>query len=173
MELTTDRLMIRSLCPDDVPEFLDMVADPEVMRYLGGPMDLERARGYIPDCIERDRATGISRYAVTRADDGLFLGFCGFKALQGEDAGDQVPPGDPWVDFGWTYRQSAWRQGFGTEAARAIYDYGKGVLKLENVEIRTHRDNVGSLKIIERLGAFEWSNDYESPAGVFRRFRET
>jgi ribosomal-protein-alanine N-acetyltransferase len=172
MELETERLLIRSLVPDDVPEFLTIVRDPEVMRYLGGPMDLERAHGYVPDCIERDRATGISRYAVVRAEDELFVGFCGFKALHGEDDGGQVPAGESWIDMGWSYRPSAWRQGYGTEAARAIYRHGKETLDLRNIEIRTHRDNAGSLKIIQRLGRFEWLNDYESPAGVFKRFRE-
>ena len=172
MELTTERLIIRSLTLDDVGEFLKIVSDPEVMRYLGGPMEEDRARGYVPDCIERDAETGISRYAVVHADKGEFLGYCGFKALKGVDYGGQVPPHESWVDFGWTYRQSAWRQGFGTEAARAIYRHGKETLGLEGIEIRTHQDNVGSLKIIERLGAFEWLNDYDSPAGVFRRFRE-
>jgi RimJ/RimL family protein N-acetyltransferase len=170
MELTTNRLTIRSFSNEDADEYADIVRDPEVMRYLGGVLGARAAREYVTDCIQRDQSSGISRYAVLRNADAKFLGFCGFKALT-EDYGNQVPPNTAWVDFGWRYRQSVWRQGFGVEAARAVYDYGKNQLGLINIEARAHCDNLGSLRIIEKLG-FVWETDYESPAGRFKRYRE-
>ena len=171
MELSTENLRIRSITTDDAEAYADIVADPEVMRYLGGsPIDSAAASEYIADCIQRDRDTGISRYAVLQKTDGAFIGFCGFKALT-EDLSGQVAPGTAWVDFGWRYQRASWGRGYGTEAAIAVYDYGKKRLHLENVEARAHRDNVGSLRIIEKLG-FIWLNDYESPAGIYRRYRE-
>ena len=121
-------------------------------------------------CVQRDRDYGVSRYAVVEKADGVFIGFCGFKILA-EDLGGQVSPGTTWVDFGWRYRRSSWRRGFGSEAALAVYEYGKKQLKLENIEARAHEDNTGSLRIIEKLG-FVWLNDYGSSAGVYRRYRE-
>ncbi|MCZ6856296.1 MAG: GNAT family N-acetyltransferase [Gammaproteobacteria bacterium] len=170
MQLLTSRLIIRSFKTEDSSEYADVVGDTEVMRFLGGPVDSIAAWKYVAECIERDQATGISRYAVTSKAGSAFIGFCGFKALT-EDYGQQVSPGTPWVDFGWRYRKSAWRQGFGMEAASAVYHYGKTELGLTNVEARTHRDNLGSLHIIEKLG-FVWLNDYETSVGTFRRHRE-
>ena len=170
MELSTSRLCIRSFRLEDAGPYAELAGSAEVMRYLGGPMDPEAALAYVCDCIERDAATGISRYAVLHKADSAFLGFCGFKALN-EDAGAQVPADTPWIDFGWRYRQAVWRQGYGFEAAEAVYRYGKRTLGLTNIEARAHRANAGSLRIIEKLG-FEWLNDYDSPAGCFRRYRE-
>ena len=171
MELTTDNLLIRSFSPADKAAYAEIVADPEVMRYLGGgPMSLEAASAYVDDCVQRDRASGISRYAVLSRATGALIGFCGFKQLR-EDLGQQVPPGTPWVDFGWRYARTQWGRGFGTEAANAVYRYGKETHKLAGIEARAHQDNVGSLRIIEKLG-FVWLNDYESSAGTFRRYRE-
>lgn len=171
MQITTPRLTIRAFSSADIPAYAGVVADPEVMRYLGGaPRSAAQARAYVIDCIERHRASGISRYAVARRADDLFLGYCGFKALTDDTSGN-VPPGTPWVDFGWQYRRSAWRQGFGTEAAHAVYRYRVDVLRLSNMEIRTHQRNLAALKIIAGLG-FVWLNDYDSPAGRFRRFGE-
>ena len=170
MELTTSRLIIRSFRVEDSNEYAGIVQDSEVMRYLGGPCDHTTATTYVADCVDLDQSTGISRYAVLRKVDAAFLGFCGFKALA-EDYGKQVQPNTPWVDFGWRYRRSIWRKGFGIEAARAVFDYGKRDLGLVNVEARAHRDNLGSLRIIEKLG-FVWQNDYETPVGGFRRYRE-
>ena len=170
MELATSRLIVRSFQLEDSTEYARIAQDPEVMRYLGGPLDSRASVDYVSDCIERDQSTGISRYAVLQKADNTFIGFCGFKALS-EDLGNQVPPHTPWVDFGWRYRQSVWRQGYGFEAASAVYSYGKRTLGLANIEARAHRDNLGSLRIIEKLG-FVWLNDYETTAGTFRRFRE-
>ena len=170
MQLVTDNLLIRSFSAEDTRDYASIVADPEVMRYLGATLDMKSAAAYIADCIERDRNTGISRYAVVQKVDGAFIGFCGFKALT-EDQGNQVTSGTPWIDFGWRYRQSSWRKGFGFEAANAVYAFGKRQLGLTNIEARAHRDNIGSLRIIEKLG-FQWLNDYATSVGVFRRYRE-
>lgn len=170
MELNTARLLIRSFREEDCAAYAEIVRDPEVMRYLGDPLDNSAAEAYVADCISRDDISGISRYAVVRKDDRAFLGFCGFKSLQ-EDYGNQVRTGESWTDFGWRYRQSIWRQGIGSEAANAVYAFGKRELGLENIEARAHRDNVGSLRIIEKLG-FVWLNDYETSVGPFRRYRE-
>lgn len=172
MEIETDRLIIRSFRLEDAEEYARIVADPEVMRYLGGALDAEAAKSYVSDCIERDRSSGISRYAVLpRQKASELIGFCGFKALT-EDYGHQVPVGTAWVDFGWRYRQSVWRRGYGFEAAEAVYEYGRNNLGLMNIEARAHVENSGSLRIIEKLG-FVWSNDYESSQGRFRRYRES
>lgn len=164
MQIETERLVIRSLALEDVPDYARLVADPEVMRYLGEVQDEVAARDYVVDCIKRDRATGISRYAVTDRKSGGFLGFCGFKEI--------ALASDPdWLDFGWRYRQRYWRQGIGIESARAVYRFGKDELSLSGIEARAHVDNAGSLRIIELLG-FRWIEDYETPVGVFRRFVE-
>jgi len=171
MNLQTPRLNIRPLTLDDVEPLEVICADPEVMRYLGPPMSPEAVHAYVVDCMNRQTATGISRYAVVRRSNGELLGYCGFKQLAGEDAGGQLPRGSQWTDFGWRYRRSAWRQGYGSEAALAIRDNGRRLLTLPPVEARAHRDNVASLRIIEKLG-FVWVNDYQTPLGSHRRYRE-
>jgi len=54
---------------------------------------------------------------------------------------------------------------------RAVYDYGKTKLCLINIEVRAHSDNIGSLRIIEKLG-FVWLNNYETSVGRFLRHGE-
>jgi [ribosomal protein S5]-alanine N-acetyltransferase len=162
MHLETERLTIRSFSIHDVPAYAAVVADPEVMRYLGEIQNRATAHAYVVDCIERDIYSGISRYAVLRRPTDELFGFCGFKDLRHDVE-------DGWIDFGWRYRRTAWRQGIGIEAARAVYGYGLAELGLANVEARAHQDNVASLRIIELLG-FRWLEDYDTPVGVFRRY---
>ena len=164
MRLETDRLLIRSCDMGDVPDYADVIADPEVMRYLGGPQGPQDARAYVADCVARDRTNGISRYAVVHRSTGTFIGFCGFKALVRDD-------GTNWVDFGWRYKPAFWRQGLGTEAARAVLEFGKSDLKLSGIEVQTHEHNAGTLRIIELLG-FQWAAEFETDIGIFHRFVE-
>jgi len=142
MRLDTPRLVIRSFVVSDIPQYAKIVSDPRVTRYLadGLPHSYEEADDYIRDCMRRDEATGIARYAVVRRSESDFIGFCGFKEL------------DDHVDFGWRYAAHAWSQGYGTEAALAVLDYGVRALRLRNIAAATFTGNVASLKIIRKLG---------------------
>lgn len=163
MEIETDRLIIRSFTMVDAEDYAAIVGDPEVMRYLGGRAhDRAEAEAYVVDCIDRDSASGASRYAVVLKDGERFAGFCGFKIIEVEDQ-------PSWTDFGWRYGREFWRQGYGVEAARAVYDFGRSTLGLGVIEARAHVDNAGSLRIIEKLG-FRWIEDVETDHGRFRRF---
>ena len=142
MRIETPRLIIRSFAAPDIPDYARIVADPQVTKYLadGSPHAHEEAESYIHDVIRRDRESGISRYAVERKADRDLIGFCGFKELE------------DYVDFGWRYAQHAWGQGYGTEAALAVLDYGLNALKLQSIAVQSFVDNIASLRIIEKLG---------------------
>jgi len=140
VERLTPRLRIRSFRAEDLDAYAALVADAEVMRYLGGPQTRAEAAAYLDDVLARDAATGIARYAVEQRDDGGFLGFCGFRCqLDG-------------TDFGWRYARMSWGRGYGTEAALEVLDHGVSVLGLCDIFAGCALENVGSLRIIERLG---------------------
>jgi len=142
VRVETDRLIIRSFSESDIPAYATIVADPRVTKYLadGSPHSPAEAEAYILDCIDRDQATGISRYAVLLKHDESLIGFCGFKKLP------------DYTDFGWRYAQQAWGQGYATEAALRVLAYGLEDLKLINLAAGSFTENVASVKIIQKLG---------------------
>jgi RimJ/RimL family protein N-acetyltransferase len=142
MLLETPRLLIRSFTEKDIAAYAEIVANSEVTRYLGDgtPHSFEEAERYISNTIERDRDSGVARYAVVRKQQRDLIGFCGYWQLE------------DYVDFGWRYAQSAWGQGYGTEAALAVLDYGVTALGLTNIAAGAFVANTGSLRIIEKLG---------------------
>ena len=142
MHIETERLTIRSFSVADVPAYAAIVADPRVTRFLadGLPHTYEEAEAYIIDCIARDDATGISRYAVLLKTERDLIGFCGFKQLH------------DYIDFGWRYAHHAWGQGFATEAALRVLDYGTQQVGLTNIAAGAFTDNAASVRIIEKLG---------------------
>lgn len=142
MRVQTERLVIRSFSKSDIPAYAAIVADPRVTKYLadGSPHSPSEAEAYILDCIARDHATGISRYAVLLNADESLIGFCGFKELP------------DYIDFGWRYAYQAWGQGYATEAALRVLEYGLEELKLTDLAAGSFTDNIASVKIILKLG---------------------
>src|SRR5262245_31584789 len=142
MRIETQRLIIGSFETVDIPAYAEIVADPEVVRFLGdgSPHTLETAAAYVRDCIARDGANGISRYGVHLKESDQLIGFCGFKEVPG------------YIDFGWRYGRRYWRNGYGTEAAQAVFQYGLCTLRLHGIVATSFEDNVASVRIIEELG---------------------
>lgn len=157
MRIQTDRLLIRSFERGDIPEYAEIVADPLVMRYIGDgkPYSYEQAAAYVEDLIALDRDTGVSRYAVVL--DGELIGFCGFR-----DVGDSF-------DFGWRYALRHWGRGYATEAARAVLEYGLDTLKLSGIVAVAYEANVGSVRVIEKLG-LEYVETLDDPRGPIVKY---
>ena len=75
--LTTPRLLLRTFRRDDLPFYAALNADPEVARFLGGPLpreDSDDIAAWAQECYARE---GLGLLAVERREDGAFLGMCG------------------------------------------------------------------------------------------------
>ena len=149
VRVETPRLIIRSFTQSDIPAYAEIVSDPRVTRFLadGSPHSYREAEHYILDCIERDRSSGISRYAVTRKAEQDLIGFCGFKALP------------DYTDFGWRYAHRCWGQGIATEAALRMLAYGLEELRLANIAAGAYCENIASVAIIRKLGFTHIAHD--------------
>jgi ribosomal-protein-alanine N-acetyltransferase len=140
--IETNRLVIRSFLESDIPEYAATVADPEVTKFLGdgSPHSYEQATAYVYDCIRSEAKEGIARYAVILRETGELIGFCGFKKVC------------DYIDFGWRYARRAWGNGYATEAAAAVLDYGINTLRLSGIVAESAVENVGSVRVIEKIG---------------------
>jgi RimJ/RimL family protein N-acetyltransferase len=142
MIIETNRLTIRSFVESDIPEYTAIVADPAVTRFIGDGSShtYEEATAYVERCIRSESEDGIARYAVILRETGELIGFCGFG--RGRDC----------IDFGWRYARHAWGNGYATEAAAAVLDYGINTLKLSGIAARSAVENVGSIRVMEKIG---------------------
>ena len=142
MIIETERLTIRSFRMSDIPEYAALVADPEVAKFLGdgSPHSYEQATAYIVDCTRSEAEEGFARYAVILKETRELIGFCGFK--KASDC----------IDLGWRYARRVWGNGYATEAAVAVLDYGIDTLKLSGIVAESAVENIGSVRVIERIG---------------------
>jgi RimJ/RimL family protein N-acetyltransferase len=75
--LTTPRLLLRTFRLDDLPHYAALNADPEVVRYLGGPLTREDSDDIAAWAQELYAREGLGLLAVERRQDGALLGMCG------------------------------------------------------------------------------------------------
>jgi RimJ/RimL family protein N-acetyltransferase len=140
---TTPRLVLRTFRRDDLPLYAALNADPEVVRWLGGPLTREDSDDIAAWAQELYTAEGIGLLAVERREDGAFLGMCGLHHQESY-------PDD--VEAGWRLARAYWGNGYATEAATAWLDLGFGPRGFDRIISITERENVRSLAVMERLG---------------------
>ena len=140
--LETARLVLREWRPDDVDPHATMAADPEVMRFIGGPLSREQSWRRVAGHAGHWTLRGYGNWAVERRADGAFLG----------RAGLWNPEGWPGLEVGWTLARHAWGAGYATEAGRAAMEWAWSVLGAERLISLIHPDNDRSVRVAERLG---------------------
>jgi RimJ/RimL family protein N-acetyltransferase len=146
--IETERLILRDWRETDIAPFIRHTNTPAVMRWLGGPADLEEARGRIVERTMRwQEERGFTFWVVERKQDGALLGFCGLKI-----ADDPSSPVEGACEVGWRLREDAWGQGYAKEAAVASIDFAFDRLGADHVVALTVEENEPSWGLMLRLG---------------------
>jgi RimJ/RimL family protein N-acetyltransferase len=134
--LNTQRLMLRPYLESDLEAFVILNGDPDVRRYVGGPLTaadaMRRFRGFMGK-------TAGDAWAVTLRSAGRYIGHCWLEMRENPE-------------FGFLLARSVWRQGYGTEVAVAVLDYALTQRKHSRVVATVDADHVASIRVLERAG---------------------
>lgn len=138
--LQTERLVLRDYLVDDAPTMHACLGDPECLTYWsrGAFATVEETVAYASE-----NATG-ARYktwAITE-DGGEALGWV---TLMFDD-------GTREAEVGYILRRDRWGRGYGREALARVIAYGFEVFELESIVADIDPDNVGSIRVAERVG---------------------
>ena len=140
--LETERLILRGWREADLDAYAAFMADPEVMRFLGGPVPRNDAWRSMSSVVGHWVFRGHGLWAVERKSDGVLIGRVGVH----------YPEGWPATEVGWTLARPYWGQGYATEAARASLDYGFTTLSLPKLISLIDPENHASQGVATRLG---------------------
>ena len=142
--LETDRLKLRPFTEQDLPRYLDLVGDAEVMRYIGRGVTLDAAGawGQIAMILGHWHLRNYGLWAVEHKSTGALLG----------RAGLYNPEGWPGLEIGWALNRAYWGQGFATEAARAALDWAFETLEADRIISCIQPANKPSIRVAERIG---------------------
>jgi RimJ/RimL family protein N-acetyltransferase len=142
--LTTERLGLRRLTPDDFEMIVRAYSDPEVTRFLGGIKSREQTadlfRTRILDYYDRNPGFGV--WATIERATGVCVGMHVLNHIQGE----------PDIQVGFIMWKEAWGRGFATEGGRALLRYGFVTCGLPRIVGITDLDNVASQRVLQKIG---------------------
>jgi RimJ/RimL family protein N-acetyltransferase len=171
MQIETERLVLRTPSLEDADDLLDFVADPEVMRWIGGEAGgRDDAVAAIERWLERWEADGIGHFCIVR--DRHVLGRAGFlvwdrrtwQSSSYAEAGDRAE-----TELGWTLAREHWGHGYATEAALAVRAWAYVDRGVERIISLIAPDNARSIRVAEKLGAApeETISTFHGPATVW------
>ncbi len=155
--LETSRLRLRHATEDDAAHILELVNDPDWLRYIGdrGVKNLEDARNYVRKGPAASYAQhGFGLFLVELKADGSAVGLCGLLKR------DFLP--DP--DLGFAVLPRYRGLGLTFEAAQGVLDHGREAFGFERFLAITSLDNTISGRLLEKLG-FRFEREIEMPSG--------
>ena len=144
MHLQTDRLILRPFTPEDLPEFCEINADAEVMRFFFAPQTASETAEMLAGWAEKLTRYGFAFAAVETRHDKKLIGMAGLSRLE------SGVPIAPCSEIGWRLTPSAWHKGYATEAARAWLRYGFDTLGLTEILSYTPKLNLPSQRVMRR-----------------------
>lgn len=142
--METERLLLREYTMEDYDAVYAVVSDPETMQHYPKPYDAQGARRWLEWSLQNYREHGFGWWALIRKDTGEYIGDCGLT-LQNID-GESLP------EIGYHLHKTHWRQGFGSEAAKAVRDWVFANTAYDRVYSYMTAGNTGSWKTAEAMG---------------------
>lgn len=166
--IETARLRLRGFQKSDLDAQAALLADPQVVRYLGAtPMSREEAWRRLLTATGLWAVLGYGYWMVERRDDGTFLGQTGFADFKR----DLVPNIEGLPEMGWIFAPHAQGRGFALEAVTAALAWAEGGLKGREIVAIVDPDNAPSIRLAGKAG-FDRREDalYKGdPILLFRR----
>jgi len=148
IHIETKRLIIRALSPEDANQLYDVVKQAEVMRYLPeDPMSMAEVKkiiDWLDKCYRENRPAHIIKFtvAIVWKKTGDVIGWVGLGPLEFDPSR---------VELFYGLSSAYWGQGIVTEAGRTMLKYGFEVIGIKRIVAVTKPENVGSVKVIEKL----------------------
>ena len=143
--ITTENLILRPFREEDVPAITAEMNDPEVVKTthaMSYPFPEENVRRWIGGMSGSWEKGSSYVFAVTGRETGEMYGFI---CLVSE-------PRDYRAELGYAYGRRHWGKGIGTEACRAVIDFGFQVLELHKIYARHFVSNPASGRVMQKSG---------------------
>ncbi len=156
--IETARLILRRPLERDHDQIAAINGDPQVGDWLAGALCRAQSDALVDRVLAQFESQGFSYWVVERKSDGVVIGLAGLLAMSAE-----LPPG-PALEIGWRLSPQSWGNGFATEAARAIAEWGFANTDAAELLAITARTNLKSQAVMRRIGmeAEPW-RDFDHP----------
>lgn len=144
--LRTPQLLLRDFSPNDFDSLASYQRDARYQRYYPVPPDGQpETRDLLDRFIRWQEEAPRSRFqlAIVRSSSPELIGTAGLR---------RRTPESRVADLGFELTPSRWGQGYATEAAGALVEYGFSELGLHRIHAHCIAENQASARVLERIG---------------------
>lgn len=145
LNLTSDRLILNKFVQADTEFNVQHEMNPDIMRYIRGPITIEEARGKTLKCAENwsGKEQDWALFAVRQSNTNDYIGIVCFRYESIEN---------DTIEMGWRFGLEHHGKGYATEAARCLLDFIKTTIKPHKVVAYCVSENTASSNIMAKLG---------------------
>ena len=166
--IETERLRLRAFTPSDLDPQATMLADPAVVRFVGGvPQTREETWRKILGAAGSWALLGYGYWVVERKKDGVYLGQAGFSDFKR----DMQPSIEGIPEMGWMFATHAHGHGYASEAVAAGLGWARDALAGQEIVAIIDPANAPSIRVAEKAGftTVEDATYRGEPILLFRR----
>ena len=143
-DLETDRLILRSITPDDIEFVFQHFSNTEVNRFIldDEPVQtMEQAQEIIDFYVPPRKS--YNRWVIKLKASETPIGTCGFHKWDQRNRHAEI---------GYDLSPAYWHKGYMTEALHPAIQHGFEKMDLNRIEAIVYPENTASLRLLERLG---------------------
>jgi RimJ/RimL family protein N-acetyltransferase len=157
--LKSDRLCFRVWHKNDLDLAVGLWGDHNVTRLFDsrGPLSDEQVKNRLYKEIETHASYGYQYWPIFLIETGEHIGCAGLRPYDLEKNT---------LEIGFHIRSSHWRNGYGSEAAKAVMKYAFNSLNASALFAGHHPQNIASRKLLFSLGFSYTHDEYYEPTGL-------
>lgn len=156
--LSTRRLSFRPWRRADINDMVRVWGDRDVMEHLGGVLPFPEIEARLVREIALQDERGIQYWHTRETTTGAFVGRCGLRPYPLQDGA---------IEMGYSLVRAQWGLGYATEAAAAATHYAFTTVNASNVFAAHHPENVGSQRVLAKLGFQQFGERWYEPTGLW------
>lgn len=141
-----DRVRLRHVEREDLPQFVVWLNDPEVSQGLSmhTPLSLAEEEDWFEKVLKRPIEERPLCIDVQKGDEWSLLGNCGFFSIDWRNRSAELG-----IFIG---DKSYWNQGYGSEVMKMLLQHGFSTLNLHRIFLRVFEDNPRAIRVYEKAG---------------------
>ena len=148
MRLETERLIIRPYVEDDLMESFHLMQDKELFKYKDmDVMTLDEFKGLFRWLIDSYNVGFDSNFAysfnIILKETNAHIGWVGLGGLPSDITKKEI-----FYLIGLKYQN----QGYGTEASKAMLEYGFNTIDIDEIVAVCTKENIASKRVMEKIG---------------------
>lgn len=155
--LISERLTLRKLSLDDAPEVFVLRSDEVIRKYIKRPLalNIEEAKEWIVNVLDNEKKNETINWAIVPKGESRLIGIICLWNIEEELERAEV---------GYSLHYNYFGKGMMNEALLKVMNYGFEVLKLKRIDAYTNKENLASIKLLERNNFsrnFAFETEYE------------